>query len=171
MKNDTFSDKSEMVDRFERFSYAITEISRNWHKLASEEMDKYGLKGAHSVYLLSIVRHPQGLTAPQICELCGRDKSDVSRMMSIMESSGLVTKDIGSKTRYGGLFRLTEAGKQAAAEVSRRASLAVEIAGRDLSEETRTVFYTALESITENLRSLGQKGLPSSDVEIYSEQE
>lgn len=30
-----------MVDRFERFSFAISEISRCWHKLAAEEMEKY----------------------------------------------------------------------------------------------------------------------------------
>ena len=29
-----------MVERFERFSYAISEISRCWHKIAGEEMQK-----------------------------------------------------------------------------------------------------------------------------------
>ena len=33
-----------MVERFERFSLAIFEISRYWHKLAAEEMSAYGLK-------------------------------------------------------------------------------------------------------------------------------
>ena len=33
-----------MVDRFERFSFAISEISRCWHKIAAEEMEAYGLK-------------------------------------------------------------------------------------------------------------------------------
>ena len=37
-----------MIDRFERFSVAIAEISRCWHKLATEEMKKYGLKGSHA---------------------------------------------------------------------------------------------------------------------------
>lgn len=34
-----------MVERFERFSLAIAESSRCWHKLAGEEMKVYGLKG------------------------------------------------------------------------------------------------------------------------------
>ena len=67
-----------MTDRFERFSISISEISRYWHKLASEEMEKHGLRGPHSVYLLTMQSYPDGITAPQLCELCGKDKSDVS---------------------------------------------------------------------------------------------
>lgn len=150
-----------MIERFERFSYAISEISRYWHRLATDEMEKYGLKGTHSVYLLAIARHPNGITAPQICEICGKDKSDVSRMMSIMEQKGLVTKEAVSRTRYGGKFYLTDTGKRAAEQVSKRASLAVELAGRDLSEETREALYASLGTITKNLRELSKEGLPT----------
>lgn len=150
-----------MVDRFERFSFAISEISRYWHKLTTGEMEHYGLKGSHSVYLLTMARYPEGITAPRLCALCGKDKSDVSRMMSIMEKKGLVTKESVHQNLYGGSFKLTDAGREAAEHVRRRASLAVEIAGRDLSPEERESFYTALESIVANLRILSQEGLPS----------
>ena len=149
-----------MVDRFERFSFAISEISKYWHKLTADEMEKYGLRGTHSVYLLTMLKHPDGLTAPQICELCGRDKSDVSRMMSIMEANGLVIKESAHQRRYNGVFKLTEAGMQAAAHVRQRAALAVELAGKNLSEENRAVFYEALASILTNLRTLSKEGLP-----------
>lgn len=149
-----------MIDRFERFSFAISEISRYWHKLTSDEMEKYGLKGPHSVYLLTLHRAANGLTAPQLCELCGKDKADVSRMMSIMEKKGLVIKESVHQNRYGGVFKLTGEGMAAAEFVRQRASLAVEIAGKDLTEETRAVFYGALESIVANLRELGKEGLP-----------
>ena len=149
-----------MIERFERFSLAISEISRYWHKLAGEEMEKYGLKGTHCVYLLTMRRYPQGITAPQLGELCGRDKADVSRMMVIMERKGLVTKEGIHQNRYGGVFKLTEAGMETVEYVRQRASLAVEIAGKDLSEENRTVFYQALDSITENLIRLSRNGIP-----------
>lgn len=148
------------MERFERFSFAIAEISRYWHKLTAEEMEKYGLKGAHSVYLLAMYRYPDGITATQLCELCSKDKSDVSRMMSIMEKKGLVIKEGIHQNLYRGVFKLTKVGKKAAEQVKIRASLAVEIAGRDLNDETRTVFYQALESIVLNLRELSEKGLP-----------
>lgn len=149
-----------MVERFERFSFAISEVSRHWHKLTAGEMEKYGLKGAHSVYLLTMYRYPDGITAPQICELCGKDKSDVSRMMSAMEKQGLVIKEGIHQNLYRGVFKLTDAGKEAARYVRERANLAVEIAGKDLTDEERTVFYNALESITLNLRKLSKEGLP-----------
>ncbi len=149
-----------MVDRFERFSYAISEISKHWHRLTSEEMEKYDLKGTHSVYLLSIAKYPEGITGPQICELCGRDKADVSRMMSIMESKGLVIKEGCHQNRYRGVFKLTEEGKKVVEHVRERASRGVEIAGKDLTEEKRTIFYESLESIVSNLRELSKEGIP-----------
>lgn len=149
-----------MIDRFERFSVAISELSRYWHKITTAEMEKYGLKGAHSIYLTTMMRFPEGITAAQICELCGKDKSDVSRMMSIMEKNGLVVKEGGYQNRYNGVFRLTEEGKAAAEYVKRRAALAVSIAGRELTDDTRAILYQALESIAENMRNISEGGLP-----------
>jgi len=152
-----------MIERFERFSFSISEISRYWHKLSADEMEKYGLKGPHSVYLMALRRYPDGLTSPKLCELCGKDKSDVSRMMNIMEKKGLVKKEGVHQNLYGGVFKLTEEGKMAALQVSKRASLAVEIAGKDLSDENRSAFYEALESIASNLRELSKEGIPDQD--------
>lgn len=154
-----------MVDRFERFSLAISEISGHWHKIAGDEMKKYGLKASHSIYLVTMYRYPGGVTAPQLCELCFKDKADVSRMMSIMEKKGLVEKEGIHQNRYGGVFKLTGLGREAAEHVRRRASLAVEIAGRDLTDEKRAIFYEALEQIASRLREIRKEGLPDeSDV-------
>lgn len=152
-----------MVERFERFSFALTEISRYWHKLANDEMEKLGLKGTHSVYLMSLHRFPEGLTAPKLCELCGKDKSDASRMMAIMEKQGLVVKEGIHQNRYRGVFKLTDSGKKAAEQLKDRVALAVELAGKDLTEENRVIFYEALESITNNLRDLSRDGLPENN--------
>ena len=157
------SNRFDGFDRFERFSLAISEISRYWHKIAAEEMEKYGLKGPHATYLTAMYRFDEGVTAPQLCELCGKDKADVSRMMSIMEKNGLVKKEGVHQNLYRGTFKLTERGREAAKHVRERASLAVELAGRDLTEENRGVLYQALESITANLRKLSKEGIPSLD--------
>lgn len=146
-----------MIDRFERFSYAIFEISRCWHKLAAEEMEKYGLRGPHAVYLLALQRSEGGITAARLSELCGRDKADVSRAISLMESKGLVRKE---GTHYRALLKLTEEGLQAAQHVCRRAAVAVEHAGRGFPQEHRAIFYQVLETITANLQELSKDGLP-----------
>lgn len=149
-----------MIDRFERFSLAISEISRYWHKLAAEELTKYGLKGPHAPYLTAMHKYPEGITVPQLCEVCGKDKSDASRMISILEEKGLVTKQVVGGSLYRGKLQLTDEGKLAAEHVSQRASRAVEMAGKDLTDEARAMFYSSLDSITTNLRNLCQEGIP-----------
>ena len=148
-----------MIDRFERFSVAIGEISRYWHKIAADELEKYGLKGSHSIYLTALYHFEDGITATRLAELCGRDKSDVSRMMTIMEQKGLVIKT--GANHYRALLTLSEKGREAAEYIRRRAVTAVAIAGGELSDEKRAIFYEALESIAANLRDLSQDGLPA----------
>ena len=146
-----------MVDRFERFSVAISDISRYWHKIAAEEMEKHGLKGAHSIYLTTMYRFPEGLTAARLCELCGRDKAEVSRSVSLMEQKGLVQKEGCS---YRALLKLTREGMLAAEHVRGRAALAVELAGTDLTDAQRATFYSALDMITARLQQISEAGLP-----------
>lgn len=150
-----------MTDRFERFSFAIFEISKCWHRLAAEEMAKYGLKGPHALYLATLRNYPEGITATQLCELCGRDKADVSRAMGLMERKGLLVKQ--GESAYRAPLKLTDVGKQAAEQVCGRANLAVELAGKDISEEDRKILYAALESITANLHRLTKEGLPNDE--------
>lgn len=149
-----------MLDRFERFSFAISEIYRCWHRLAAEEMEKYGLNSAHAVYLNALNRNREGITAAQLSELCGKDKSDVSRMIAILEKKGLVYREGSGTHLYRALLKLTEEGLAAAEHVQERAALAVELAGSGISEEERERFYRALERITANLQSLSKEGLP-----------
>ena len=149
-----------MLERFERFSYAIAEISRCWRKLASEELAKYGLKSPHATYLTTLYKYPDGITVPKLCEVSGKDKSDASRMIAILEEKGLATKKDVDGSLYRGLWVLTDEGRQAALQVSLRASRAVELAGKDLDDGTRETFYKALESITANLTVLSKEGIP-----------
>lgn len=149
-----------MLDRFERFSLFMFEITRHWHKITSDEMEKYGLKGPHSVYLLALHQHPEGVTASQLVDLCGRDKADVSRMISIMEQKGLVIREGGSKNLYRNLLKLTEDGAAAAEFVCQRIRVAVELASKGLDDVRRKVFYEALELIAGNLRKISADGLP-----------
>lgn len=152
-----------MVERFEKFTYYIFEITRCWHKLASEEMAKYGLKGPHATYLTTLYKFDEGITAPRLCELCGKDKADVSRMMSIMEKKGLVIKEAVGKNKYRGLLKLTDEGKLAAQHVRERVALAVDMAGKGLGDEDRVAFYHALEMISVNLKLLCEEGLPQNE--------
>jgi DNA-binding MarR family transcriptional regulator len=149
-----------MLNRFARFSLAISEIDRCWHKLAAEEMAKYALNSPHAVYLTTLYNFEEGITAAKLGELCCKNKADVSRMVAILEKKGLVRKEAIGGNLYRAKLLLTEEGKQAAEHVQQRAALAVELAGSGMTDADREVFYRCLEQITANLQALSKEGLP-----------
>lgn len=149
-----------MERRFDHFSYDIAEISKYWHKIATDEMERYELKGSYAVYFTTLYHDVEGLTAAQLCEKCSRDKADVSRAMAILEKRGLVCKETTGNNQYRARIRLTEAGRAAAEAIDERARLAAEYGGRGLSDEQREAFYAALDLIVTNLQDLGRDGLP-----------
>ena len=151
-----------MLERFERFSLAIAEIYRCWHKLAAEELAKYDLNSAHAVYLHTLYNNPEGITAARLGELTGKDKADVSRMVTILEKKGMLEKQAVGGNMYRALLKLTARGNEAAQHVQQRAAVAVELAGAGLSDGDRAIFYRSLGQITANLQTLSRDGLPES---------
>ena len=149
-----------MLNRFARFSLAIAEIDRCWHKLAAEEMAKYELNSPHAVYLTTLYNFTEGITAARLGELCCKNKADVSRMVTILEKKGLVRKVAVSGNLYRAKLVLTEEGRKAAEHVQSRAALAVELAGSGMTDADRETFYRCLEQITTNLQTLSKEGLP-----------
>lgn len=149
-----------MLDRFLKFSYAIYEIQHYWNKIASEGMGLYGLKGAYALYLITLHRYPDGITAAQLSSICGRDKADVSRAAAIMESKGLLTKLSNTSSLYRARLILTPTGLEITEGILKRAEIAETMAGDGLSEEDRRTLYDSLEKITENMRRLSNEGLP-----------
>ena len=149
-----------MIDRFQRFSFIITEIYRNWHKITTDEMEEFGLKGGYSVYFTTLYLHPEGLTAVQLGELCNRDKADVSRVLATLEKKQLIQKVSQERKVYRSPVVLTEAGRVLAEHINEKAQTAVEYASRGLPEEKRAISYEALELISNNLQILSKEGLP-----------
>ena len=143
-----------MIERFEKFSYAIFEISRCWHKIAADAMRQYDLKGPYAVYL-SVLYRNDGITAARLSALCARDKADISRAIPVLEKKGLISKDAG----YRATIHLTDAGKELANTINQKIMAAVSYAGKDLSEEDRNTFYASLDSLVHNLQDLSQNGL------------
>ncbi|MBQ6803688.1 MAG: hypothetical protein IJP04_03430 [Clostridia bacterium] len=157
-----------MIDRFERFSFAISEISRQWHKIAADELEKYHLKGPYATYFTTLYRFPEGIPSARLSELCGRDKSDVSRAVAGLEKQGLVAKEGVGGNFYRAKLRLTEEGKKVAEHINDRARIAVELGGNGLTDEEREIFYHALELIVTNLQALSREGLPDNETKSDS---
>ena len=149
-----------MLDRFEQFSYSISNIYKHITKIEREEMEKYGLRGAYAQYLVTMTHYPDGITSSKLSEICDRDKAAISRIVSEMEDKGLVVRYTDRDNMYRAKLILTEEGKKAADYVCERAEKAVNAAGNGLGEEERKIFYGALAIIEANLRRVSRDGIP-----------
>lgn len=149
-----------MIDRFERFCFAVASMSRYIQKIETDELEKMGLKGSYALYLIILDRYPQGLTATELCEQCEKDKAAVSRAIAAMEKQGLVSRNSGTHSPYRAPIVLTEAGKQAADHVRQKAIVAVSHAGTGISDEDRITMYATLEKIAANLHIISKEGIP-----------
>lgn len=149
-----------MIDRFERFSSAIFSMTRYWHKIATDELSKFGLKGTYAVYLAVLLRNKEGVTASRLSDICARDKADVSRSVNELEAKGIVERISVSSSGYRASIRLTPRGIDIAQHIIERACLAVEITNRDVSDKDRKLFYDVLFRYESTLKELSENGLP-----------
>lgn len=148
-----------MLERFEQFSISVSSIYRSIQKIERVEMAKHGLKGPHAQCLLAIKKHPEGITAARLCEVCEKDKAAVSRTLAELEEVGMIYRENRNGSRYRSALMLTEQGEIAAEAVVEKARMAVERAGIGFGEAEREVFYRVLAIIAGNLHKLCKEGL------------
>lgn len=152
-----------MIQRFEAFTSAISSIHREIQKIERDEMERYGLKGAYTQYLLAIAQCPQGITAANLCEICDKNKAAVSRILTEMEHAGLILR---SSNPYKSLLTLTQEGHKAVEYVKERCHLATKMAGEGLNDTDRKILYSTIRLIASNLRKMSVHGLPLSDTTL-----
>ena len=148
-----------MVSKYEIFSTVVSSLYRDIQKIERMEMVKYGLKGPHAQCLVVMERHPEGITATKLCEICERDKAAISRTVSELEEAGLLLRKENHGVHYRVPLVLSEAGRQAAQEVNAVAFRAVEQAGAGLADDQREIFYQVLGTIARNLHMISRDGL------------
>ncbi len=148
-----------MLGRFETFTLSLSEIMSSWNKIAAEEMKKFGLKGSCVIYMIALYKHPQGLTATNLCDMCNKDKGEVSRSISAMERKELIVRRNTTINGYKALITLTEKGQEVTKTLRDKIKIAVEKGGDGLTENQRESFYTALEIIGGNLKRMSKEGL------------
>ena len=131
----------------------------SWNKIATEEMKPFGLRGGAVIYLIALYKHQDGITSAKICEICNRDKAEVSRTISAMEKKGLVSRKSTTVNGYNANITLTDKGKEVTKTLRDRVKLAVERGGEGLTDKQREEFYNALKVIGGNLKRISREGL------------
>lgn len=148
-----------MIGRFEIFTLALSDILTSWNKIATEELKPYDLKGTYVVYLIALYKNSEGLTSANLCELCNKDKAEVSRAVLDLEKKEIIERTNVTVNGYRAKITLTEKGREITFALRERIKLAVEKGGIGLSEEQRESFYEALETISINLKQITKEGL------------
>lgn len=148
-----------MISVYEHFSLSISSIYHDIQKIERTEMEKFELKGPHAQTLLAMQRHPEGITAVHLCEICEKDKAAISRSVAELEEKGMVLRNQINGSPYRARLTLTEKGHLAAQAVSEKARQAVEQAGAGLEDDQRAVFYEVLAMIAGNLHTICKNGL------------
>lgn len=153
-----------MIERFEQFCTAISQIQRSISRIERVEMEKYGLKGPHAQCLVAMLRYPEGVTAARLCEICEKDKAAISRTLAELEQAEMIVRTNPEGKRYRASLTLTEKGRQIADNVNSLVYLAVSKASAGYGREKQQVFVQVLNLIAENLQSICRDGLqPNED--------
>jgi DNA-binding MarR family transcriptional regulator len=144
-----------MLTRYSRFTYIISEISKNLHKVSHGEMQRFGLHGSYAKYVLALYRSG-AMTAAQLSEVCDRNKADVSRAIVVLENENVVKK-LDTPTHYRVKIELTERGLELGCALSERLRLVLERVSGEIPKERLTEFYETLETISDNLERLSDE--------------
>lgn len=141
-----------MLDRFGAFVGGITACYKYIQRIKAMEMTELGLKGTHAMCLFHLHRHGEGLTAAQLCQLCGEDKAAISRTLSELEGKGYLHTQESNGKKYRALLELTRDGESVARRIDSLIEGWVAAGGQGLIQEEREEFYRVLEHIAGNLK-------------------
>ena len=148
-----------METRYELLSSSIASMYHDIQKIERKEMAKYHLKGPHAQCLLAMKRHPEGITAVRLCEVCDKDKAAISRTLAELEAAGMIRREQHNGSRYRATLTLTRQGMAAADMVAQKVHRAVELAGKGFGDAEREVFYRVMAIIAGNLHQICKTGL------------
>lgn len=141
-----------MLNRFGAFVGGITTCYKYIQRIKSMEMTELGLKGTHAMCLFHLHRHEEGLTAAQLCQLCGEDKAAISRTLSELECKGFLYTQVTTGKKYRAMLQLTDTGNAVAEHIDGLIEDWVSAGGNGLTGEERDEFYRILEHIAGNLK-------------------
>ena len=139
------------LNEFGKFYFAIARIYTCWHRISSEVMEGYGLKGSSAVYFAALYHCKDGITVSKLGEVCSRNKSDVSRIISQLEDLGHVRRECCGDNFYRAKLFLTDSGVKIAEQVDATSRKVADIASKGLNAEESAAFYKTLATVASNI--------------------
>ena len=145
-----------MEERFNAFTVLISKISRCIRRIKTGEMDEFNLKSPH-VSCLYYLYKMGSLTAKELCDICGEDKSALSRSIEYLEDNGYLICESNQKKRYRSPLTLTEKGIKIGEGIAEKIDKILDLVSDGLSNENRIILYESLTLISNNLENFCKK--------------
>ncbi len=141
-------------ERFFRFSIAMEAITKKVQKYKNTQMSSYGLHSMHVMFLCSLDKSEDGMTAGELAKSCGVDKAFISRTAGDLRKKGYVDFSHGNGKLYKKKLILTPEGKEIMGDINRIVKDTVEKATAGISAEQFDIFYNVMEKLSGNLTAI-----------------
>lgn len=141
-----------MLERFERFTSAISTATKCVVKLKAREVREKGLRATHVMTLISIGKSgTRGVTATTIGKYCREDKAGISKDLAVLKEKGYILPRNESEKKYRVRYVLTDMGQDLYEKIREDIRATVARCGDGVDDGEREVFYRVLDKIVDNL--------------------
>ncbi|PID82521.1 MAG: hypothetical protein CSB16_00755 [Clostridiales bacterium] len=140
-----------MQNRLEQFTLLINNIYRSIQKIKLEELKKFGLKGSYMTCIHYLGISDRDLSFKELCNLCGEDKSLISKNLKSLIELEIVNKDSEGDKIYKSKFALSQKGKEIFEKIEKKTNAICSNVYLDKSENELQVFYSNLKEISAKL--------------------
>ena len=147
-------------ERFYLFVLRINSISKYINKLKFDFAPQLGVKNVHIFWLYELYVHPEGLTASELASRAMISRSLISREIENLLENGYIQMQKNSKGKrmnYNAHITLTEKGVNLAQNISKKGMEVQSRVNQGISEEDLIIFYSTLEKLQNNLRSISEE--------------
>ena len=150
-----------MLERFEDFTYFVSLAYKYIIKIKTIATEPFGLRASHVMCLYRIGQSADGLTAIELSERCHEDKAGISKALSTLREAHLVSPDgEAASKKYRARWLLTEEGDAVYRALSETIREVTKHSGSALTDEERSVFYTAFRKITDGIAAFCEQLTP-----------
>ena len=145
-----------MENRFDLFVNLISDLNRNIRKIKTAELADYNLKGTQLMCLYYVNKFSK-ITAKELCDATGEDKSAISRALEYLENEGFIQNELDDGRKYKNPYALTQKGLEIVTHLGDEIDESIACAGEGLTDEDRDVMYRSLQIVNNNLKEICQK--------------
>lgn len=144
------------IERFDKFSKVINQLSKELKKITYMHMSKYGLGSVHIKCILALGETPCQ-TAGELMNGEEVDKAQISRVIRDLCAKEYIKPADGQQRKYKIQYELTETGKEIVAEIRRKVEDIVRFVDEGVPEENIINMYLTLEQLCGNIIQAREK--------------